>query len=374
MRLSDSIFDYICSTFEKRSFPPQTTIIQEGETGSTMYVVVNGDLEVSLHGNVLDHLTDGDIFGEMSLVTDIPRSGTITTTADSILIPIEKPQFDILLTESPQFAGHIMGVMAVRLKHWMEEEVKRQRLEEELAIGRRMQLSLLPEKTPDLPGWQFAAFYRAARQVGGDFYDFIKSPGDPNRQNIVIGDVSGKGVPAALFMAVARTMIRAETNNGCNPAALLARTNDLIQSDNRAPLFLSTLYASLDTETGALTFATAGHESPLLLSHTTGAVKELTATGLVLGAFSPVSYHEKSEILEPGDAVLFYTDGITEARDNNGRFYGEKRLELALKSAHNLPAEEIVNQVVASVTAFTGSAPHADDLTIVVAKRSESGG
>ncbi len=337
--------------------------------GSAMYIVIEGELEVSLHGNILDRLTSGDLFGEMSIVSDRPRSGSVTTIFECTLIPIAKPQFMILLAESAEFAIEVMGVMAQRLQHWMEEEVKRQRLEEEIAIGQRIQLSLLPAEMPEIPGWQFAAFYRAARQVGGDFYDFIKTPGNPTRQDIVIGDVSGKGVPAALFMAVARTMIRAAANNGRNPAALLTHTNNLIKHDNRSPLFLSTLYASLDTVSGQLTFASAGHESPLLIRYDSEQIKELTIRGLVLGAFTSVSYIEKKVMLNPGDAVVFYTDGVTEARDTEGRFYGDRRLGEALSKSNNLTADNIVERIVASVAAFTNGAPQADDLTILVIKR-----
>jgi len=374
MKINPRTFEYIADRFDQRAFPANEIVFHEGETGSTMYVTVEGELQVTLHNNLLDTLSDGDIFGEMSLVSNIPRSGTVTTSTNCLLIPIEKTQFTMLLAEYPDFGTQVMSVMANRLRHWMEEEVNHQRIEEELAIGQRIQLSLLPANTPDLPGWQFAAYYRAARQVGGDFYDFIKTPGDPNRQNIVIADVSGKGVPAALFMAVARTMIRGETRNGRNPAAVLQRTNELIQSDNCSPLFLSALHASLNTSTGQMIFASAGHESPLLLHHNTGAVEELKVSGLVLGAFTSVSYEEETVTLDLGDVVIFYTDGVTEARNAQGQFYDDKRLEAALADAHDLTAAEIVGKLVESVTSFTGSAPQTDDLTAVVIKRTVSGG
>jgi hypothetical protein len=129
---------------------------------------------------------------------------------------------------------------------WLhQQEIKRQRLEEELAVGRQIQLSLLPQSCPTIPGWEFAAFYQAARQVGGDLYDFFKMPEEPHRLGMIIADVTGKGVPAAMFMALSRTIIRAQSMTGCNPAAVLEQANRVIVQDHRSGLFLSAFYATL---------------------------------------------------------------------------------------------------------------------------------
>ena len=167
----------------------------------------------------------------------------------------------------------------------MKEEIERQRLQEELKIGRRIQQSLLPQKCPVFPGWEFAAIYRSAREVGGDFYDFILPPEDPERLHIVIADVTGKGVPAALFMATSRAAMRAESVSTLRPSEALGKVNRLVTLDTRSPLFLGAFYATLETKTGRLTFANGGHEWPLWLHKESGEVSYLEARGLVLGCF-----------------------------------------------------------------------------------------
>ena len=373
MKLSKAIFDHICQTFDFRLLPAGETIFHEGDWGEELYVVASGQLIVSLRQAVLDQMTTGDLFGEMSLVSGSPRSGSVKAVTDCKLIPINKSQFTALIKEYPDFVTQIMSIMSMRLNRWMEAEVEHQRLEQELAIGRQIQLSLLPAQPPPHPGWQFASFYQAAHQVGGDFFDFINFFDEPHCQNIVIADVSGKGVPAALYMAVARTMIRAESRNGRSPAAVLARTNELIHNDKTTPLFLSALYANLNTATGKLLFAGAGHETPLLLRAASGLIEEFAPGGLLLGAFKTASFKEQQTTINEGDVILFYTDGISESRDEKGDFFGEERLKSHLQEFYHLSAAEIANKLVESLALFAGSAPQADDLTVLIIKKSQTG-
>jgi sigma-B regulation protein RsbU (phosphoserine phosphatase) len=285
------------------------------------------------------------------------------------LITIDRLRFAALVRQHPGFATRVMTIMSARLRRRTEGEVMRRALERELAIGRKMQLLLLPQSTPQIPGWQFAAYYESAWQVGGDFYDFIRLEDDPHRLCLVIADVTGQGVPAALYMAVARTLIRAETGRGHSAANVLQRVNELILSDNRSPLFLSALYAVLDVNTGVLRYASAGHNPPFCLRRASGDVEELPAQGYLLGAFSDVSFSEEETVLAVGDALVLYTDGVSEARDAERRFFGEERLKTAVAAAGDCSAEEIVQAIVTAVDSFTASMAQADDLTVVVAKR-----
>jgi sigma-B regulation protein RsbU (phosphoserine phosphatase) len=266
-----------------------------------------------------------------------------------------------------------MMIMSVRLRRRTEGEIKRRALEQELAIGRKMQLSLLPQSRPRIPGWQFAAYYQSAWQVGGDFYDFIRFHSDPNRLGLVIADVTGKGVPAALYMAVARTLIRAEainrSVNSADTAPVLQRVNELILNDTRSPLFMSALYADLDVVTGVLCYASAGHNPPLVLRRSSGEVEELPAQGYLLGAFRDLALSEEQTQLANGDALVLYTDGVTEARNAAGGFFAEERLRAAVAAAGECSAEEIKQAIVTAVANFTGDLAQADDLTILVAKR-----
>jgi serine phosphatase RsbU (regulator of sigma subunit) len=346
-----------------------TVIFQPGDFSDMMYVVVAGELLFTLYGNEVDRMSAGDLFGEMGMVENRPRNGRVTAVTDCTLILIDRLRFATLVRQHPGFVTRVMTVISARLHRRTEGEVKRLALERELAIGRQMQLSLLPQHTPQIRGWEFATYYQSAWQVGGDFYDFIARDNDPDKLCLVIADVTGKGVPAALYMAVARTMMRAETQKDQSAARVLQRVNELIISDNRSPLFLSAFYAVLDVESGLLQYANAGHNAPLCLRQATGEIEELTTQGYLLGAFSHVSFNEAETTLAIGDVLLLYTDGVNEARDADGRFFGEERLKTAVTNAGDRHAEGIVEAIVTAVASFIGEMAQADDLTILVAKR-----
>jgi sigma-B regulation protein RsbU (phosphoserine phosphatase) len=262
-----------------------------------------------------------------------------------------------------------MNIMSIRTRRLIEVEVSRQRMEEELAIGRRIQLSLLPGDCPRAPGYEFAAGYRAAREVGGDLYDFIVPPPSPNEVHIVIADVTGKGVPAALYMAVARTIMHSYALEGHRPAEVLRRVNQFIREDESTPLFLSAFYSILDTAGHTLTFANAGHNPPLLLRASTGALELLKSRGIVLGAFAGFVPEEGRRAIDPGDYLVFFTDGITEARNPGGDFFDDERLEAVVRSRPWSNAQELVAAIVAAVDEFSAGAPQADDFTVVVVRR-----
>ena len=253
-----------------RKYTAGTVIFQPGDFSDMMYVVVEGELLFTLYGNEVDRMTAGDLFGEMGMVENRPRNGKVTAVTDCTLILIDRLRFATLVRQHPGFVTRVMTVISARLHRRTEGEVKRRALERELAIGRQMQLSLLPQRTPQIRGWQFATHYQSAWQVGGDFYDFITRDNDPSKLCLVIADVTGKGVPAALYMAVARTMVRAETQKDHAAAHVLQRVNELIISDNRSPLFLSAFYAVLDVKSGLLQYANAGHNSPFCLRQANG--------------------------------------------------------------------------------------------------------
>ena len=249
-----------------------------------------------------------------------------------------------------------------------EQKVQRERLDEELSIGRRIQLSLLPASFPSVRGWEFAAIYRAARQVGGDFYDFIEVPESPGAINLVIGDVTGKGVPAALLMASTRAVLRASSAGASAPSVVLERTNQHLLRDRRAGLFVTALYATLDTARGQLVFASGGHDLPLWV-RAGGGSHLLTTRSTILGAFGEIDLEDRRVDLEPGDLFVLYTDGVTEARDRRGRFFGERRLRAVVTASSAGSAESTAGAVLEAVIGFAGDVPLPDDLTLLVVKR-----
>jgi serine phosphatase RsbU (regulator of sigma subunit) len=250
-----------------------------------------------------------------------------------------------------------------------QEEAQRQRLQEELTLGRQIQLSMLPKQSPALPGWQIEAVYQAARMVGGDFYDFFELPGEPRRLGMLIADVADKGVPAALFMALSRTVIRTIAMSGRGAAAALLRANQLILNDTQSDLFLSAFYGILEPATGALLYANAGHNRPLWYRAATGELTELSARGVILGAFEEITMEEQRIVIEPGDVLLLYTDGIPEGMNVEGRMMGMQRLAEVLKQNAHRDTPGISQAIIEVYNRFTAGAEQSDDVTYTVVKR-----
>jgi serine phosphatase RsbU (regulator of sigma subunit) len=261
------------------------------------------------------------------------------------------------------------AAIAIETNRLHMEEIERQRIEEELAVGRQIQLSLLPKSLPSVSGWEFAVHYDAAYQVGGDFYDLFELPNLEGQIEIFIGDVSGKGVPAALFMAMSRTMIRSTVLSGLSPSPALIRANELIQKDSQADLFLSVICASLDTKSGQVTYANAGHNRPFLLRANTGTVQVLKARGIILGEFEEIEIEEDEVEILPGDVLVFYTDGVTDAINAQQQSFSEDRLYEIISSHHDATAEEMLSAILNEIRKFVGDTAQTDDMTLVIVKR-----
>jgi sigma-B regulation protein RsbU (phosphoserine phosphatase) len=239
----------------------------------------------------------------------------------------------------------------------------------ELDIGRKMQRSLMPTVYPHVADYEFAVSYEAARHVGGDFYDFCWPRGEGKKLGLIIGDVAGKGVPAALFMAMSRTNIRSAALSGRSPSEALKRANELILNDSQADVFLTAIYAILDPDTGRLIYANGGHNRPLFIQAATGEIRELSARGIILGQFEKVDLEEEAVKFSPRDAMVLYTDGVTEAINADEQPFGENRLKEILSSNAGASAEAIVTAISGAVVDFAGSEPQADDFTILAVAR-----
>ncbi len=274
--------------------------------------------------------------------------------------PIAQRRMNILTGIAQQVA------LALETARLQAEVTERQRLERELEVARGIQHSFLPQELPSVPGWDLSVSYRAARQVGGDFYDFI--PLKDQKWGIVIADVADKGVPAALFMALSRTLIRAAAFSRDNPARTLTRVNELLLSDSRSDLFVTAWYGVWDPSTNEVIYASAGHNPPLII-RADGLLEELWAKGIALGVIETITLQEKQVTLGPGDVLIAYTDGITEALRNDGTEFGAVGLQSTAATARNRGAGEIVDRIMQAIDTFTAGEPQSDDLTLVVLKR-----
>jgi serine phosphatase RsbU (regulator of sigma subunit)/anti-sigma regulatory factor (Ser/Thr protein kinase) len=248
------------------------------------------------------------------------------------------------------------------------EAATRQRFEQELEVARLIQQNFLPKELPDLPGWQIAAYYRPAREVGGDFYDVIPLP--DGRVAFVVGDVTDKGVPAALVMSATRSVLRASAQRLIEPGVVLERVNELLCPDMPAKMFVTCLYGVLDPATGHLRFANAGHDLPYV--KTADGVVELRARGMPLGLMAGMAYEEKDTVLEPGESVLLHSDGIVEAHDPDRGMFGFPRLKDTV--AATAGGQALIDRVISELEAFTGAgAEQEDDITMVTLERSAGG-
>ena len=238
-------------------------------------------------------------------------------------------------------------------------------IEREIGLARDIQASLLPQRAPKVPGAELAGICVAARNVGGDYFDLLALPG--GKAGILIADVSGHNVGAALMMAVSRAVLRTEIDRGDDPAEVLARANRLLEPDlARAELFVSVFFAVYDPATGVLSYANAGHNPALVRRSFGGPLEPLDAEGILFGVLGDAAFTRKQVTLREGDLVLLYTDGLTEARPvGKEEMFGEVRLGFALEAAHGRPTADIPAALLASVDAFTGGAPD-DDRTAVV--------
>jgi sigma-B regulation protein RsbU (phosphoserine phosphatase) len=205
--------------------------------------------------------------------------------------------------------------------------------------------------------------------VGGDFFDFV--PFSDHRVGIVLADVSDKGVPAALYMVFARTLMRAVAISGRGPAEALVRVNDLMLSDSRSEMFVTAYYSTLDTANHLLTYASAGHNLAIHVPADGRTTTALITEGIPLGILAPAQIEEKTLSLSPGDVVLFYTDGVTEAVNAEGEEFGEERLAELLRVHRAEPAEAIAGAIETAVREFTGDLVQADDFTLVLVKRDD---
>ena len=241
-----------------------------------------------------------------------------------------------------------------------------QRVEQELALAGEIQAQFLPKVLPDIPGWQLAVTLEPARQTSGDFYDVILLPN--GRLGILVADVADKGTGAALYMALSRTLIRTyAVEHHTRPDFALRVANNRILTDTEVDLFVTAFYGVLDPITGKLTYCNAGHNPPLLLrAQSEGAVEKLTRTGLPLGIFSGQTWEQKAVQLALGDVLVLYTDGVTEAQDQNEAFFGETRLRAAAQAHLEGSAQEIQTALMSEVRAFVGDAPQFDDIALMV--------
>src|SRR5215203_533994 len=249
-----------------------------------------------------------------------------------------------------------------------QERIERERIEQELEVAQRIQHALLPKDVPALVGWEISPYYQPAREVGGDFYDFV--PLADGKVSLVIGDVSGKGVPAAVLMSSTQSVLRTlAQRGGSSPSRVLSEANEVLCTYIPPNMFVTCFYAILDPKSGTLIYANAGHDLPYLWHD--GDAEELRARGMPLGLMPEMSYEEKAAVLGEGNSVLFYSDGLVEAHDPNFEMFGFPRLG-AFVEEHG-KERSLVDSLQEELYSFVGESwEQEDDITLLTLRRSSA--
>jgi phosphoserine phosphatase RsbU/P len=249
--------------------------------------------------------------------------------------------------------------------------VEKSRMETELQLARNVQLSLLPRDIPQIPGWEFSAFWQPARQVGGDYYDFI--PFSNGLLGLVIADVTDKGMPAALFMASARNILRASIDGCSKITEGIAKANKLIEGESNSQMYISMVYACLDPTQGNLSYVNAGHNPPIHFHMKNRSFSYFEKTGMWLGVDVNSVFGEESESISPEDLIILYTDGVSEAENPKGESFGVSGLETVIRDQCRDKPSELCQTVIREVLRFTQSSELADDITLLIIKRGKHG-
>jgi serine phosphatase RsbU (regulator of sigma subunit) len=260
------------------------------------------------------------------------------------------------------------AAIAIENARLYQVAVEQARLERELDLARTLQSGLIPRELPQIHGWDLAALWRPAREVGGDFYDLFPLS-RATRYGLLIADVSDKGMPAALFMTLARAILRASVTAARTPAHCIAHANRLICADTANGMFVTLCFAQFAPRSGEMVYVNAGHNPPLLYRKRTDHLSELARTGIALGVDDKIAFGQRRLLLARGDFILFYTDGVTEAIDAGEHEFGMERLRQVVLENHRASTTEILTALEKAVRAFVGAAPQSDDIAVVIVKR-----
>ena len=387
------VLERLAEVAVERSFQPGQVVFEEDSTGRELYLIVEGVVEVvkgyGAEEMVIATNGPGTFFGEMALIEDMPRFATIRALEPTRLLEFSERDLRSVLIRQPLLLYQVTRVLSARVRETdlkmiadlqrknqelaqayreLQEAqaalVEKERLERELELARELQQSILPQEFPDLPGFNCAARSRPAWQVGGDFYDVIRL--SKGRVGLVMADVSDKGLAAALYMALTRSLIHAEAKHSSSPRQVLLNVHRLLLEITQADMFVTVFYGVLDPARGTLRYARAGHDRPLLFSPSSGECRFLAADGILLGLVEEVRLEEVSAHLRPGDLLVLYTDGITDANSPAGEFFGVERLRETVSAAGGLSAQDLCDFIFEHVDRFQTGAAQYDDMALLV--------
>lgn len=394
-RLDRETLDALRAVARRQTYPAGTAVFHQGDQGHTFYIIVTGRVAVVQQledgtERLLNNMGTGEFFGEMSLIDDKPRMATCLTLTESILLEIDEAIFDRLTSENPTVA-HIMMHLILQRARQMDQLaiadlqtknqelhqayadlqaaqikiVEKERLERELELAAQAQRNLLPGTLPQFANFRFAAYLQPARQVGGDFYDVVAL--DADHVGLLLADVADKGFHAALIMAVTRALFWEAARHHLAPVEVAQIVHqgmqDVMQSGS---VFVTAFYGVLHRPSGLLRYVRAGQERPLLLRPGQPIIS-IPGDGRFLGMIDPLDLEEFTLQLHPGDRLILFSDGVTDAVNPQGQHYNLDRMINALQGRQHLSAPDLVDLILAEVAQWRQNAANFDDLTLLVA-------
>ncbi len=400
--LDKRALDTLRTVAERQIYPARAVLCRQGEVGDAFFIIVDGRVGVTQRledgeERLLAVLGPDQSFGEMALIDDSPRMATCTTLIPTTVLTITESVFDRLVETNPVVAYTMMqrilttarendgrAIADLQAKNEALKQaydvlqaaqadlVEKERLERELELAAVVQRNLLPGALPVFSDYAFAAFLEPARQVGGDFYDVFQL--DEAHVGLLIADVADKGFHAALFMAVTRTLFLQEGKRSLSPAQTALEVHKgMLAVAKAADVFVTAFYGVLHRPSGRLTYVRAGHERPLLYRPGKG-VDVLAGDGRFLGMLPELTLTEHTITLLPGDRLLLYSDGVTDAVNLADDQYGATRLTKAMATGGHLPASGLVAHITSDVTDFCRGAAPFDDLTLLVVEMTKEVG
>ncbi len=372
-------------------------MFREGDKGSECYIVIEGQVEIikslgTPDERLLGVRQPGEPIGEMSLFSeDHQRTASVRAKTPLKLLVIKRDDLEGLLRRQPGLAFGFVATLSRRLeesenhtiadlreknrqlqdafdelKAAQAQIVEKERLERELEVARDIQLSILPRELPVDPGWEFGIHFSSMEAVGGDFYDVIELGN--GKLGVAVGDVSGHGVPAALFMSLTATMLRAEAKRSDSPGEVLQAVNRQLLETSDSGMFVTVLYGILDSSSRSFHYARAGHPTPLLVNPGRPAVKLEAELGQFLGFHDELALDEVALSMPRESTMLIYTDGITEAVDANGDFFGDDGLLAAMGIGDSRQPDQICREIWEALRTFQGTLPRDDDITLLAVR------
>ncbi len=350
---------------KKETFKKGDLLFKAGDKADKMFYVKSGSLKLIEINKIIK---EGEIIGEMGIFSPFKqRTASAVCEDDLETYTMGKDEVIKLFSQDPTMAINLIQLSVSRfIENLRAETAARERIASELRIASEIQTSMLPRIFPPFPDrkeFDIYAIMDPAKEVGGDFYDFFFV--DRNRLCFIIGDVSGKGVPAALFMAISKTLLKTEALRGLPPDEIIYRTNNTLFPDNNSCMFVTVFCVILNTETGEIQFSNGGHNPPLICADGRYFDFVNIPKGLVVGVMENSKCESKKLVLKPGDTIFLYTDGVTEAMNRENQLFSEQKLRICLTNLKDKNITELIQEVRQEIATFAQGAPQSDDITML---------